>query len=167
MWNRLVLVPVGPGVAGILEELASLFSRRTPLTAEVVEGIIWWGKGQGDARDLLERLPPGQDAVVLGVTGRDLGSPGKLYVYGQGAVGHGLGVVSFYRLLYAHQGWSPSPDLLLERLYKVALHEVGHALGLSHCDRECAMGVYPSVYQLDRAPGEFCTGCRARLGWPL
>jgi len=167
LWDRLLLIPLGPVDGGVLEELGCLFSRRTPLMVEWGMNIpLDEGEGQVQARGLLERLPGREATVILGVTAADLSSPGRLYVFGQGALGYGMAVVSYYRLLYAHHGWSPCRELLLERLYKVALHEVGHALGLSHCVGGCVMGVYPSVYQLDRAAGNFCEGCRTRLGWP-
>ncbi len=167
MWRRLLLLSLDTVDEGLLEALAAFISGRTPLEAEVEVGkpaeAGWGNRVLG--RRVLEALSPRDDTVVLGVTAADLYTPGRLYVFGQGALGHGLAVVSLYRLLYAHHGWSPSREVLLERLYKVALHEAGHAMGLSHCDGVCVMRVCSSVYQLDRVSGDFCPECASKLGW--
>ena len=118
------------------------------------------------ARSLLEILPSKGEEVTLGLTEADLCTPGRLYVFGQAAVGKGVGVVSLYRLLYAHHGWSPEKGLLMERVVKVALHEAGHAMGLLHCDWACVMRLCTSVYQIDGAPTWFCSSCKTKLGWP-
>ena len=167
MWHRILLLSLDTVDEGLLEALATLFSERTPLEVDVeVEKPA--DTGWGDrvlGRRVLQGLPSRDDTVVLGVTATDLYTSGRLYVFGQGALGHGLAVVSLYRLLHAHHGWSPSREVLLERLYRVALHETGHAMGLSHCDGVCVMRVCSSVYQLDRVPGDFCPKCASKLGW--
>lgn len=50
----------------------------------------------------------------------------------------------------------------LERLKKVALHEIGHNLGLDHCtnDKECMMtSASGTVKQVDREKVWFCSKC--------
>ena len=50
----------------------------------------------------------------------------------------------------------------LERLKKVALHEIGHNLGLDHCanDKECMMtSASGTVKQVDREKIWFCSKC--------
>jgi archaemetzincin len=54
--------------------------------------------------------------------------------------------------------------LLVERLAKEAVHEVGHAFGLVHCGTiECVMSRSPAVREVDEKRPELCGECRARL----
>lgn len=54
-----------------------------------------------------------------------------------------------------------------ERLKKVALHEIGHNLGLKHCTShpECMMNdANGTIRQVDREKIWFCNACRVKIG---
>ena len=62
-------------------------------------------------------------------------------------------------------GLPPDPTLLGERLLKEAVHELGHTLGLTHCqDSTCVM--HPATYaeEIDLKSASFCLGCRDAAG---
>lgn len=62
---------------------------------------------------------------------------------------------------------SVSEKKMLERLKKVSIHEVGHNLGLDHCeyDRECLMNdARGTVKQIDRERVWLCDNCRRIIG---
>ncbi|MDI9258177.1 matrixin family metalloprotease [Flavobacterium sedimenticola] len=55
---------------------------------------------------------------------------------------------------------------MLERLEKVALHEIGHNLGLPHCtlNKHCMMqAAQGTIKQVDLEKVWFCEACRAKL----
>ncbi len=112
---------------------------------------------------LLQAGPPG--GKVLGVTDQDLCIPILTYVFGEAQLGGAAAVVSTARL---HEGTDlAGPRLLVERLAKEAVHEVGHAFGLHHCDAAgCVMGRSPGVAGIDRKSHQLCVTCQRRLREP-
>jgi archaemetzincin len=111
-------------------------------------------------RWLLEAGPP--TGKVLGVTDRDLFIPILTYVFGEAQLGGRAAVVSTARLMEDVE--LVGPGLLVERLAKEAVHEVGHAYGLVHFDaEECVMARSPAVREVDAKSSEPCAECRARL----
>ena len=59
-----------------------------------------------------------------------------------------------------------SQQKTLERLEKVALHEIGHNLGLNHCEnnKECMMSAANgTIKQVDNEKVWFCEKCREQL----
>ncbi len=99
---------------------------------------------------------------VLGVTDRDLFIPILTYVFGEAQLHGRAAVVSTARLVEDVE--LVGPQLLVERLAKEAVHEVGHVFGLVHCDTAgCVMGRSPAVREVDAKRAELCPECRARL----
>jgi archaemetzincin len=101
------------------------------------------------------------DGRVLGLTDVDLFIPILTFVFGEAQVGGRAAVVSTARL--AEPGL-PDERIVLERLAKESVHEVGHVFGLLHCDTPgCVMGRSSSLRDVDRKRGELCAACRERI----
>ena len=99
---------------------------------------------------------------VLGVTDRDLFIPILTYVFGEAQLGGGAAVVSTARL--SEDAGPLGARVLVERLSKEAVHEVGHAFGLLHCGTAgCVMARSPAVREVDEKSSLPCAVCRGRL----
>lgn len=111
---------------------------------------------------LLERLAAGVagPGKILGVTDLDLFIPVLTFVFGEAQLGGRTAIISSYRLRSEMYGLKPDKNLLLERLVKEALHELGHTGGLFHCyNPDCVM--QPSTYAelIDLKPAHYCPTC--------
>jgi archaemetzincin len=100
---------------------------------------------------------------VLGVTGVDLYIPILSFVFGEAQMGGPCAVVSFHRLMQEFYGLPADPNLLVQRLAKEAVHEVGHTLDLTHCDDySCAMAPSHAVEWIDLKEAVLCSNCQSR-----
>ncbi len=98
--------------------------------------------------------------ITLGVTEVDMYANGLNFVFGEAELGGSRAVVSTYRLKVG-----ASRKLLEERLFKEAVHELGHVFGLRHCnDRRCVMCFSNSVSDVDAKSSEFCELCGKKIG---
>jgi archaemetzincin len=124
------------------------------------------GRGQYDAGPILLALagdgrgPP----LRLGLTRHDLCLPFLTHVFGEAQLGGRAAVVSLYRLQGSEQGGRASRSLLLDRLAKIALHEMGHVLGLVHCRLpRCLMNFSQGLANLDQLELRLCPACQSQL----
>lgn len=71
-----------------------------------------------------------------------------------------IAIVSSYRL------HNPDKQLIITRLQKIAIHELGHNLGLAHCNKDikCLMSAAGgTIKQVDQEDIYFCTSCKRNL----
>lgn len=123
-------------------------------------------RGQYNALPILKALAVdiGADTRRLGVFGGDLCLPILTYVFGEAQVNGRAAVVSLRRLRQSRDGQRVPSSLLLERLAKVAVHEMSHVLGLKHCRTPyCLMSFSLGLDQLDALSLRFCPDCERIL----
>jgi archaemetzincin len=123
-------------------------------------------RGQYNALPILKALSGGIEADTrrLGLLAGDLCLPILTYVFGEAQVNGRAAVVSLRRLKHGHDGQRAPAHLLLERLAKVAVHEMAHVLGLKHCRfPRCLMSFSLGLEQLDALPLRFCPDCEGLI----
>jgi archaemetzincin len=97
------------------------------------------------------RLQLGSGEIGLWVADRDLFAPQMNWIFGQAKRGIGA-VLSIVRL-----------ENDLDFIVKEAIHELGHVLGLSHCQLPCVMAFSNSVAEAHQKSSRLCSYCQDLL----
>lgn len=96
--------------------------------------------------------------LALGFTELDMFVPKLNFVFGLASRDGACAVVSTQRLR------DKDSRILEERLLKESVHELGHVLGLAHCDnRNCVMHYSNSLTDTDVKGSVFCEKCSSQL----
>ncbi len=112
---------------------------------------------------LINVLPSSQEKRIL-IVDVDLYIPVLTFVFGEAQL-NGLGaIVSTHRLHNQFYGLPHNEHLVLERLEKETIHELGHTFGLFHCRQfECVMRSSTYVEEIDLKKASLCPSCQAAL----
>jgi archaemetzincin len=110
----------------------------------------------------LTMMIPATTTLCLGITGADIFSSRMNFVFGIACKGRAL--ISTFRLRLEIYGNPPNPKVYRWRVLIEAIHELGHALGLPHCEFSgCVMYFSNWIGDTDRKGPEFCYRCRRRV----
>lgn len=101
---------------------------------------------------------------LVAITSLDLYIPILTFVFGEAQLSGASAVVSLHRLHDEFYGLPPNLAALRERLLKETVHELGHTLGLAHCeDYQCVMSASHGIELVDLKSSRFCKACRAAV----
>ena len=107
-----------------------------------------------------------EDTKMLGVTNVDLFVPESdlEFIFGQAHFGKTskVAVISTLRMdPSSYVGGKPNDELLIQRMMKEAVHELGHVFGLRNCgEPECVMYLPRDRRRLDKKTDSFCLNCQ-------
>jgi len=170
--KTLDLLPIGDLDARLLQNLRRALADSFRFPSRILDARLdprpafHPERGQYHSSELLRAMQPyaaNRAWRVLGVTAVDLYIPILTFVFGEAQMGGPCAIVSFHRLTQEFYGLPHDPNLLIERLVKESVHEVGHTFDLTHCDDySCAMAPSHAVEWIDLKETSFCSNCHAR-----
>jgi archaemetzincin len=110
--------------------------------------------------DLMSAQVPKDALVFIGITEKDLYSPGLNFVFGEASLQRRCGVYSLCRYETAEL------PLFTRRSLKLISHESGHILSIEHCvTHACVMQGANSLEEDDRHPLQLCPIDLRKLLW--
>lgn len=101
---------------------------------------------------------------ILGITAVDLYIPIFTFVFGEAQLDGRAAIISTFRPGGGAGEVKPPSSLVLSRLFKLSLHELGHTFSLPHCRQaDCLMRFAANLEKLDQINLRFCEYCQILL----
>jgi archaemetzincin len=147
-------------------EIHSVFGYHTDIKPLLDEKDLWADPVRKQYHstpilDTLALISPAEAIKVLAITKLDLFIPVLTHVYGEAQLGGKACILSTYRF---SEGLAPGAEILRDRIFKEATHELGHTFNLRHCrDASCVMHYCRGVREVDRKSNQFCRYCAVLL----
>lgn len=168
------VVPIGEIPASVKREasgaLRSVFEADVTVhdSQSIPGGAYDESRDQYRAEEFIElasRVGSGEKNIAL--TTEDLFYRRRNYVFGLAYLSGNGSVVSTYRLQTSSDGGfsnRSAADVFADRVRKEVVHEIGHTLGLEHCEAtHCVMNFSPTVREVDIKKENLCGTCSRQV----
>jgi archaemetzincin len=173
--NVIHIVPLGTPAHELVERVREFLASSLPSTVVTEEALLHLdpfyntSRGQYNSTAILSflsqryRSEDPEDRYV-GILRHDLFIPVLTFVFGEAELGGRSAVVSYHRLENERYGLPANGRLLITRLCKEAMHEVGHTFGLVHCRTPgCVMSPSNDVQGVDNKSPHLCDLCNRQI----
>ena len=177
---QIILQPVsfqlGKDTISILEKVLSEefnahVSTVSPIRGEIPLQLFDRDRNQWKSNEilqwLLDKLRPTKSTTtkILAICDFDAYSNGLNFVFGEAYIDGRISAIYVPRLRQEFYGLKEDQYLFYERIVKEAVHELGHAFGLSHCgNTRCVMHFSNSLSDTDIKEIHFCNVCKHLAG---
>ena len=168
---KIKIIPLGEVSSSVLEKVREELKLRFHMIGEMcqIEKLpkLAFNKFRNQYRSdlVLQFLEKNHGGRVLGITKEDMYTEGLNFVFGQAKLKGNVAILSIARLdpSFFHQ--TVNGELFENRCVKEAVHEVGHMLGLGHCNkRGCVMTFSNTIGDVDKKTKYLCDMCKMQLG---
>jgi archaemetzincin len=113
---------------------------------------------------LWNKHKPDKLTKILDICDLDAYSEGLNFVFGEAYVNGRVSVIYLPRLRQEFYGLKADNFLFHQRIIKEAVHELGHAFGIRHCEnKRCVMHFSNSLADTDIKAKNFCKRCKTLL----
>jgi archaemetzincin len=175
---RIGVAPFGEVPDAALQGVAAFIRTHLRLEAHILapfqnpSGAYDQKRGQYNAATILKAFKSmpfdeGLDKVIA-VMNVDLFIPIFTHVLGEANEGGRYALASLYRLGKTTDRLPASMDQIVERLVKVAIHELGHLFNMGHCpNKYCLMHYSGNLTDLDTTSLAFCDYCSEFLAYSI
>lgn len=181
---RVLIVPLtSKGVLEYIDEITNIVARVLKATGLDVEVSAWpgiikpstrcfnWDRTQYYAKCIIEQVKETfqilsilNKYLVIAIGYLDGYEHGLNFVFGEAHPSYGVAVVFTKRLSPGYYGMEMDYNMYFNRVVKEVVHELGHLLGLEHCNNnKCVMRFSNSVIEVDEKTMRFCDKCSKKI----
>ena len=171
--SKIVVVPLAEVDFMLVNRLASAIGPVFHRSVDILKGMKMPSEAYNVIRNQyfpqvilskLERMKANRREKVIAVCEEDLYVPSEAYVMGWCDTLAGTAVISLYHIRQEFYGLPEDDRKIYPRLYKEAVHQLGHLFDLSDCRNPKCVNYYSQMMlDIDNKSEKFCDICRRQL----
>ena len=167
--SKIVVIPMGEVDFSMVNRLATSLGPAFNRSVDILKGMKMPGEAYNIIRNQyyaqvvmqsVERTKANSREKVIAICEEDLYVPDENYVIGAADTVAGTAVVSLYHLRMEFYGLPEDDSKVYPRLYKEAVHRLGHLFGLSECRNPRCVNYYSQLMlDIDHKAEKMCDIC--------